>query len=57
LATLSADDRLASSFHALLVPIAFILVFVRFIANSDSHSADSPKTDPRLFPTLLKVSV
>jgi hypothetical protein len=58
LATLSADDLLASSFHALkLVPIAFILVFVRFIANAGSHSADSAKTNPRLFPTHLGVSV
>jgi len=58
LATLSADDLLASSFHAFkLVPIAFTLVFVRFIANSGSHSADSAKTAPRLFPTLLGVSV
>jgi hypothetical protein len=57
-ATLSTDDLLASSFHTVkLVPIAFILVFVRFIADSGSHSADSAKTDPRLFPTLLKVSV
>ena len=39
------------------MPIAFILVFVRFIADSGSHSADSAKTDSRLFPTLVKVSI
>jgi hypothetical protein len=58
LATLSADDLLASFFHAFkLVPIAFVLMFVRFIANSGSHSADSAKTNPRMLPTLLGVSV